>query len=219
MTWDWEYAASIVPDLLVAAWLTVVIALISTVIALSGGLAIAIVGWNAPAPVRRAIALVIDAVRGIPVLVLLFFVFYALPRYGVLMTPFLTGVLVLGGAYAAYSSEVYRGGLASLPQSVWDACHALGLPRRTTWVRVVIPMVVRSTLGSLGNYVVILYKQTSLLVAIGAPVLLTVAQSKGYASYRYLEPYTLAGLLYLVLNIPTVFALRAIERRVGRGGF
>lgn len=219
MTWDWGYAASIMPDLLVAAWLTVIIALVSAVIALTGGLAIAVVGWNSPPILRRSIALVIDAVRGIPVLVLLFFVFYALPTYGLLLTPFLTGILVLGGAYAAYSSEVYRGGLASLPQSMWDACHALGLPRRTAWTRVVIPMVVRSTVGALGNYVVILYKQTSLLVAIGAPVLLTVAQGQGYASFRYLEPYTLAGLLYLVLNIPTVFALRAIERRAGRGGF
>jgi polar amino acid transport system permease protein len=151
--------------------------------------------------------------------VLLFFVFYALPRYGVLLSAMTTGVLVLGLTYATYSSEVYRGGLAALPQHIWDACHALGLHPRTTWRKVVIPMVIRSSIGALGNYVVILYKQTFLLVAIGVPVLLTVAQSQGYASYRYLEPFTLAGVLYLALNLPSIAAIRYLERRVGRGGF
>jgi polar amino acid transport system permease protein len=80
-------------------------------------------------------------------------------------------------------------------------------------------LVIRSSIGALGNYVVIIYKQTSLLVAIGVPVLLTAAQTTGYESYRYLEPYTLAGAFYLALNLPSVWLVRLVERRASHGGF
>jgi polar amino acid transport system permease protein len=217
--WDWSYAWSIVPTLLSGLRETFIVTTLSSAVALALGLVIAVAGWLAPAPARLLLRLLIELARGLPILVVLFFAFYALPEYGISLSAFTTGVLVLGLIYAAYCSEVYRGGIAALPLSTWDSCAALGLPQTTIWVKVVLPLVIRSSIGALGNYVVIIYKQTSLLVAIGVPVLLTAAQTTGYESYRYLEPYTLAGTFYLALNLPSVWMVRLVERRASHGGF
>ncbi|WP_219469967.1 amino acid ABC transporter permease [Nonomuraea rhizosphaerae] len=219
MTWDWQYAWSIMPALLSGVRETFVVTLAAGALALGLGMLIAVAGWFAPGRVKLLVRGFVELARGLPILVLLFFAFYALPQYGVVLSPYTTGVLVLGVVYGAYCSEVYRGGIVSLPRGMWDACAALNLPRRTTWARVILPMVVRNSVGALGAYIIVIYKQTALLVTIGVPVLLTTAQTAGYASYRYLEPYTLAGVLYLLLNLPSMWMVRALERRVARGGF
>ncbi|MEN3361079.1 MAG: polar amino acid transport system permease protein [Mycobacteriales bacterium] len=219
MSWNWGYAGQIMPTLLRGVGQTFLITAVSGTIALLGGLLIAVARWTGPRAVRVALRLLVEMTRGVPILVLLFFAFYGLPSAGLRPSAFLTGVAVLGCVYAAYCSEVYRGGLASVPRTAWDAAAALGLPTRVTWSRVVLPTVLRANVGALANYIVILYKQTALLFAIGVPVLLTNAQVAGYESFRYLEPFTLAGLLYLLLNLPSVWIIRRIERRVTRGGF
>jgi polar amino acid transport system permease protein len=217
--WDWHYAWSILPALLRGVWETLLVTLASGALALVLGMLIAVAGWFAPRPVTIVIRGFVELTRGLPILVLLFFTFYALPQYGLTLPPYGTGVLVLGVVYGTYCSEVYRGGIVNLPQSTWDACAALNLPRRTTWTRVILPLAVRNSIGALGTYIIVIYKQTALLVAIGVPVLLTTAQTAGYASYRYLEPFTLAGALYLLLNLPSMWMVRILERRVTRGGF
>lgn len=219
MSWDWAYAGQIMPTLLRGVWQTFVVTMLSGTMALLGGLLIALARWTAPPAVRVGLKVLVEITRGVPILVLLFFAFYGLPSAGLRPSAFLTGVLVLGAVYAAYCSEVYRGGLACVPRTTWDAAAALGLPTRVTWTRVVLPTVLRANVGALANYVVILYKQTALLFAIGVPVLLTNAQVAGYESFRYLEPFTLAGLLYLLLNLPSVWVIRRVERRMTRGGF
>lgn len=219
MSWDWNYAWSIMPTLVDGVVQTFLVTLLSALVALLGGLVLAVVRWVAPAPVRAPVWLLVELARGVPILVLLFFCFYALPNLGVELSAFVTGVAVLGAVYAAYCSEVYRGGLASVPTAMWDSAAALGLPTVVTWSRVILPTVVRANVGALGNYVVILYKQTALLFTIGVPVLLTNAQVAGYESFRYLEPFTLAGALYLLLNLPSIWLVRRLERRMTRGGF
>ncbi|HVQ92271.1 MAG TPA: amino acid ABC transporter permease [Mycobacteriales bacterium] len=219
MSWDWAYAWQIMPTLLRGVGQTFLVTVLSGTIALLGGLLIAVAGWTGPRVAQVCLRVLVEVTRGVPILVLLFFAFYGLPGAGLRPSAFLTGVVVLGAVYAAYCSEVYRGGLASVPGTTWDAAAALGLPTRVTWARVVLPTVLRANVGALANYIVILYKQTALLFAIGVPVLLTNAQVAGYESFRYLEPFTLAGLLYLLLNLPSVWIIRRVERRVTRGGF
>lgn len=219
MNWDWHYAWQIMPTLLDGVVQTLLVTLASATIALLGGLAVAVARWVSPAVVSAPLRLLVELARGIPILVLLFFGFYALPSVGLRLSAFVTGVTVLGAVYAAYCSEVYRGGLASVPPAIWDSASALGLPTFVTWTRVILPTVVRGNVGAFGNYVVILYKQTALLFTIGMPVLLTNAQVAGYESFRYLEPFTLAGALYLLLNLPSIWLVRRLERRMTRGGF
>lgn len=213
MSWDWPYAFSILPDLLWGVVVTVLVTLACSAVALVGGLAIAILhlgsGWIG----RTLVRLVLEVFRGVPILVLLYFGFYALPKVGVVLPGILVGILVLGVVYAASCSEVYRGALVSIPPGIRDACTALGLPARVTWTRVLLPIAIKASVPALLNYVLVLYKQSSFLFAIGVPVLLAQAQVAGYQSFRYLEPYTIAGVLYLLMNLPFVLYLRRSGQR------
>ena len=207
MSWDWSYAAQILPDLLWGVWVTVVVTTACSAIALTGGLAIAVIGSTCGPAGRLCVRVMIELFRGVPILVLLYFGFYALPQIGVTLAPAAIGILVLGVVYAAYCSEVYRGALMTIPPGIHDACVALSLPTRVIWLRVLLPLAIQKSMPALINYVLVLYRQSAFLFAIGVPVLLARAQIAGYQSFRYLEPYTLAGLLYLLLNLPFAYLL------------
>jgi len=207
MSWDWSYAVQILPGLLWGVWVTDVVTAGCAAIALVGGLGIAVVASIGGRVSRICVRATIELFRGVPILVLLYFGFYALPQIGVTLPPLTIGVLVLGVVYAAYCSEVYRGALITIPSGIRDACVALGLPTRVVWLKVLLPLAIQKSMPALINYVLVLYRQSAYLFAIGVPVLLTQAQVAGYQSFRYLEPYTIAGLLYLLLNLPFVYLL------------
>jgi polar amino acid transport system permease protein len=217
MTWDWSYAASIMPDLLFGVVVTVLATIACSAIALLGGLLIAIAQMNSGRVGQHAMRAIMEIFRGVPILVLLYFGFYALPEVGILLPGFVVGVLVLGTVYAAYCSEVYRGALMTIPAGLRDAAAALGLSKFATWYLVLVPIAVRNSLPALVNYVLVLYKQSSFLFAIGVPVLLAQAQLAGYQSFRYLEPYTIAGVLYVLMNVPFVLYQRRFNLKVGAG--
>ncbi len=96
----------------------------------------------------------------------------------------------------------------TIPAGLRDAAAALGLSTFAMWYLVLIPIAVRKSLPALVNYVLVLYKQSSFLFAIGVPVLLAQAQLAGYQSFRYLEPYTITGVLYVLMNVPFVLYQR-----------
>jgi polar amino acid transport system permease protein len=207
MTWSWVYAIQILPDLLMGVWMTILVTFASAALAITLGLAIAIFENTSGPAGRWFVRFVVELFRGVPILVLIYFGFYVLPEVGIRLPAIGIGIFVLGVVYAAFCSEVYRGSLIAIPTGLRDACVALGLSRRVTWTHVLIPIAVRQSMPALINYILVLYRQSAFLFAIGVPVLLGTAQTAGYQSFRYLEPYTLAGLLYLVLNLPFVYAL------------
>jgi polar amino acid transport system permease protein len=217
MTWDWAYAVSIMPELLFGVVVTVLATIACSAIALLGGLLIAIAQMNSGRVGQHVMRAVMETFRGVPILVLLYFGYYALPEIGILLPGFVVGVLVLGTVYAAYCSEVYRGALMTIPAGTRDAAAALGLSKFATWYLVLVPIAVRNSLPALVNYVLVLFKQSSFLFAIGVPVLLAQAQLAGYQSFRYLEPYTIAGVLYVLMNVPFVLYQRRINLKVGAG--
>jgi len=211
MNWNWAYAWQILPALLAGVVVTVLVTTACAIIALGGGLALAVIesvtGRFGRLPVRG----LLELFRGVPILVFLYFGFYALPEIGVVLPAYLVGVLVLGIVYAAYCSEVYRGALLTIPVGLRDASAALGLSRTVMWWKILLPIAVRRSAPALVNYILVLYKQTSFLFAIGVPVLFARAQILGSESFRYLEPYTLTGLIYLAINLPVVALLRRYE--------
>jgi polar amino acid transport system permease protein len=217
MTWDWAYAVSIMPELLFGVVVTVLATIACSAIALLGGLLIAIAQMNSGGVGQHVMRAVMETFRGVPILVLLYFGYYALPEIGILLPGFVVGVLVLGTVYAAYCSEVYRGALMTIPAGTRDAAAALGLSKFATWYLVLVPIAVRNSLPALVNYVLVLFKQSSFLFAIGVPVLLAQAQLAGYQSFRYLEPYTIAGVLYVLMNVPFVLYQRRFNLKVGAG--
>lgn len=207
MTWNWAYSFEIMPQLLRGVWVTMIITGASSVLALGGGLLMAILAVTGGRPAAIAVRVVVELLRGVPILVALFFCFYGLPQLGIMLSAYTVGIGVLGLIYAAYCSEVYRGAIQTIPAGMIDASDAIGLTPYMRWTRIIIPLAVQRSIPSLVNYVLLLYRQSALLFAIGLPVLMAEAQIAGYQRFRYLEPYTLAGILYLLLNLPFIYLL------------
>ena len=213
ISWQWEFALRVLPDLLEALWVTVRVTIFASVLAVTAGWVWLALRKTPFLPVRAASWLMLEFIRDTPPLVHLFMAFYVFPIYGVTWSPFVVGVVVLGVHYSSFASEVYRGSLAAIPSGHFEAARVLGLSKLRTWWSVVIPQVLRESLPALGNVVLALMKETALLVAISVPVLMTVAQRAGSRSFRYLEPLTVAALLYLLFTIPFGLFVRRMEKR------
>ena len=212
--WNWQFTWQILPSLLSGLKITVEASLMGSGIALVLGLAIAIVRYVGVRFIGTILKIAIDFIRGTPLLVQLYFMFYVLPNVHLGMSPLTTGIVTLGLNYSAYTAEVYRAGLGNVPKDQWDAVRALNLPPVRAWTRIIIPQAVRSILPALGNYVIAMFKDSVLLSVIAVPELLNQAQSAANVSYRYLEPMTLVGLFFLGISYPAALLVRLVERRL-----
>ncbi|WBB72081.1 ectoine/hydroxyectoine ABC transporter permease subunit EhuD [Micromonospora sp. WMMD1128] len=217
MSWDWGYALEILPDLL-SAFLrfTLVATVFGTLLGASLGLVFAVIRRLRVPILSPLVWAFIEFVRSTPLLVQLFFLFYVLPLAGVTLPALTTGVLGLGVHYACYYAEIYRSGIDGVPKGQWEASTALSLPRRFTWSHVVLPQAIRRVLPALGNNVISMFKETPFLALITVPEMVQQARSIGGYSFRYVEPITLVGLIFLAASYPTAIALRRLEIRLGR---
>jgi polar amino acid transport system permease protein len=211
--WDWNYAFDVLPDLLRALVTTIEITLLGSAVALVLGLVIA-VARRARIPVLdQVLWAFVEFVRSTPLLVQIFFLFFVLPQFGITLSAFVVGVLALGLHYATYTSEVYRAGIDAVPRGQWEAATALSLPRTRVWTGVILPQAVPRVLPALGNYVISMFKEVPLLLAIGVVEVVNAAREVGSVTFRFVEPYTIAGLLFLLLSYPASILVRRLERR------
>jgi polar amino acid transport system permease protein len=187
---------------------------LGSALALAGGLVLALGRRSRVRAVSAAASSFVSFVRNTPLLIQLYFLFYVLPRAGVRLTPMVAGVVALGLHYSTYTSEVYRAGIESVPCGQWDAVTALNLEPRRAFFRVILPQAVRPIIPALGNYVVAMFKETPLLSTITVVETLYVAKDIGSETFRYLEPFTLAGVLFLAVSLLAAGVIRLVERRV-----
>jgi polar amino acid transport system permease protein len=212
--WDWNYAFSILPALVQGLGLTLVATVLGSIIAMLLGLVFAVLR-RGPRPVAVIVRGFVEFVRSTPLLVQIFFLYFGLPTLGVVLPALVVGVLALGVHYACYTSEVYRAGIEAIPRGQWEAARALSLPPSRIWTGVVLPQAVPRVIPALGNYVISMFKEVPLLIGIGILDVVGRAQEAGDTYFRYVEPYTLAGLFFLLLSYPASLLVRRLERRVG----
>ncbi|GIN09456.1 ectoine/hydroxyectoine ABC transporter permease subunit EhuD [Shouchella clausii] len=209
-TWDWEFAIAIFPEILSAITVTIAATIIAYCISLTAGLVLTLLRRASFKPLALTVAGIIEFIRATPPLVQLFFVYYTTP-----LTGFQTGAIVLGLHYATYVSEIYRSGIEAVPKSQWEASQALNFTRAQTWRRIILPQAIPPVIPMLGNYLIVLFKETPLLSAIFVVEMMAVAQSIGTSDWRYVEPITIVGFLFLVLSYPSAVFIRYLERKVG----
>lgn len=214
MIFDWAYARGILPQLAGALGVTLEATALGMLIALTLGLALALARRSQRRLLSWPVGALVEFVRSTPLLVQMFFLFYVLPQAGVRLSPLGAGVAALGVHYAAYCSEVYRAGLDSVPRGQWEAARALNLGRWRTLRAIIVPQALAAVLPALGNYLVAMFKDTPLLSAITVVELLQTAKLIGAQSFRYVEPITLVGVLFLVLSLASAAALRQLEKHL-----
>lgn len=215
--WRWDYAWDVLPDVLLAFFkYTLGITLAAGLLAFALGLVLAIGRRSDSKLVSRPTFGVIEFVRSTPIPVQLFFVYFGLPTVGIRLSALVTGVLVLGVHYACYMAEVYRAGIDAIPKGQWEACTALSLSPQRTWRAVILPQVIRRILPSAGNQIIALFKETPFLIIIGVGEMVYVAYQFGSATFRFTEPLTIAGLIFLAASYPTSVLMRRLEARLAQ---
>lgn len=213
MIWRWDYAFDVLPELLSAFTVTLHATLAGFALALVVGLAFAVARMAPLVWLSRGVSWIVELIRSTPLLIQLYFLYYVLPEYGLTLSPFVIGVLALGLHYACYTAEVYRAGIEAVPRGQWEAARALNLPRRATWLRVVLPQAIPPILPVLGNYLIAMFKDTPLLAAITVMEMLQAAKLVGAESFRYLEPLTITGVVFLAVSLVASAAIRFLEVR------
>ena len=214
--WDWAFAASILPQLLVASAYSVLAAMLSFAGALVVGLPVAVARDARSRPLRMAVGALVEAVRSTPILIQVYFLYFVLPTVGIVLPALVVGVLALSIHYGTYVSEAYRAGIASVSKGQRDAAAALGLSARAAFFSVVLPQAIPPIVPALGNYLIALFKETPLLSAIAIVELLQTAKLIGSETFRYNEPITLVGLILLGLSLLCAALVRRVERWVYR---
>jgi polar amino acid transport system permease protein len=216
MAWRWDFAFEILPQLLWGAVYTLMAAGIGYLLAVFIGL-IFMIGQRTPFYVLNRITReVVEFFRSTPLLVQLFFVFYVAPQFGIKFSAWNAAMLTIGLHYGTYLSEVYRGAIEAVPKQQWEACKALNLSIFRTYGRIILPQALPVALPGMGNYLVGIIKDTPMLATIGVVELMQSANTVGSLTYRFLEPYTMVGVIFLIISLPTAFGLRKLESMVSR---
>jgi polar amino acid transport system permease protein len=211
--WDWQFAWSIVPDLLAGLRLTILATMFGSIVSFALGLVWTLIRLARIRGITPVVEFFVQFVRGTPLLVQLYFLFYIFPEWGVSLSAFATGVLGLGVCYSAYSTEIYRAGIENLPAGQWEAALTLGLPIRRVWLGIVLPQSIRTILPMLGNQVIGMFKESSLLSTITVMELLAQGNNIGSINFRYVEPLTMVGALYFVISYTAARLVRGTEAR------
>ncbi|MEI2385114.1 ectoine/hydroxyectoine ABC transporter permease subunit EhuD [Breoghania sp. JC706] len=216
MEWDWEFVWKIMPTLIEGVKITILATLLGSVLSTVVGLAIALLRRSPSRLISRTVGFLAEFIRGTPLLVQLYFIFYVLPDFGILLPPLVAGVIGLGLHYGTYTAEVYRAGIDNVPSGQWEAAKACNLTGRQTWTHVILPQAIPPMIPALANYFIAMFKETPLLSVITVLELMNQAKSVANSYYRYVEPMTLVGVFFLTISILSVFGLRWLERRYGR---
>jgi len=164
--------------------------------------------------IRWASAAYVSAIRNTPILVLILFTFFALPQLGIRFGKIESFIVTLSVYSGAYLTEVFRAGLVALPSGLREAGLSIGLTEFRTKLFLVIPVMFRNVLPSLSNNFISLFKDTSLAAAIAVPELTFYARKINVESFRVIETWMVASLLYVAACSVISVALRQVETRL-----
>jgi len=209
------FLARNVPTLVESAGMTVLLAMLSFPLAIALGILVALGRLYGPRPVSAALAVYVEVLRGTPLMLQLFVIFYVLPSAGIRLDAFAAAILGLAINYSAYEAEIYRAGIVAVPVGQMEAALSLGMSKALALRRVVLPQAVRIVLPAVTNDFIALFKDTSV-----CSVITVVELTKRYniaAMTRPAEVLPLAALaatLYLAMSYPLSILSSRLERRL-----
>lgn len=213
---DWQVVWDSSPALWRGLQVTIRVTLFGITLAMVLGLAWAIIRRTSPAFIRWPLIAVLEFIRSTPLLVQVYFLFFVLPAWGITVDAFETGVIALGVHFSTYTAEVYRAGIEGVPTGQWEASTALSLNPYHKWTRIILPQAIPAVIPALGNYLIAMFKEAPLLSAITIVELLSEAQKICSRDFTCFEPYTMAGVFFLAISIPSSIFIRYLEARFVR---
>ena len=160
----------------------------------------------------------VEFMRATPLILQLIYIYYVLPTAGIKLNPITAAITGLTLHYSAYLSEVFRGGIQSIPKGQTEAALALGLSYWLAFRKVVLPQALRAVLPTLGNYLISLFKDTSLASVVTVQELMFSGQIIAARNFQYFTVYTITAILYFSVCYPSGQVVRVLEERM-RGGW
>lgn len=211
---DFKLIFDSIPILLQGAWITVTVTILSMALGLILGMIAALAKLSKLKIVSWLANQYIDIVRGTPLLVQLFLIYYGLPQIGITIDPFPSAVLGLGINTGAYVAEVIRSGIQAVEKGQREAAFALGLTPAQTMRLVVLPQAFKIIIPPLGNQFILLIKDSSLVSTITLVELTRTAQRIISTTYKPIELYLLAAVMYYVISLLATKLLNKLEKKV-----
>jgi cystine transport system permease protein len=195
---------------------TVPLTIVSFVLGLALAFIVALIRLFGPAWSVAIVRFYVWLIRGSPLLVQLFVIFYGLPSVGIVLDPLTAAIIGFSMNVGAYNSEVIRGVIESIPKGQWEAAYSMGMTRGQALRRAILPQAARVALPPLANSFIALVKDTSLAAVLTVPEIFQAAQRIASVTYEPLILYTEAALIYLVFSSVLSSAQVRLEKRFGR---
>lgn len=205
---------SFLPPLLEGAWITIMVSVLSYVLALAVGLVFGLARLAQLWPVRWLAAAYVQFFRGTPLLLQLFFIYYVLPYGGIVLTPFASGVMGLTINYSAYMAEVFRAGIQAIPRGQWAAARSLGMSRRLLMRRIILPQAIRIVIPALGNFFVSIFKDSALVSVITMRDLMFSGELLASATFKHFEIFSMVAIIYFAISYPMAKLMEYVEARL-----
>jgi polar amino acid transport system permease protein len=203
--------------LLPAAGTTASLTIAAFLLAVILGGSIAALRLSSLTALRRTAQVYVEIVRGVPVLAILFLLYFGLPGYGVALNPFTAAAVGLGISSSAYIAEIIRAGLDALHKGQREAALAIGMKPLTLYRTIILPQVLRISLPALLSTLIALLKDSSLCALITVDELMLTARALSTEYFQPLQIFVLTGVIYFAIAWPLSLLARRLERRLLRG--
>jgi len=211
-----DHTIEYLPILLTGLKLTILVTVGSLVVATVLGLVWALMrvsGIRALATISRT---VINLIRGIPIIVQLFYIYFVLPDFGITLTALQAAIIGLGIAYSAYQAENFRAGIEAIDHGQVEAAQSIGMGWALMMRRVILPQAVRIVLPPYGNTMIMMLKDSSQASTITVAELALQGKLIASATFQNSTVFTLVALLYLTMSIPLIVLTGWLEKKFGR---
>ncbi|WP_437880090.1 amino acid ABC transporter permease [Pseudomonas sp. LRF_L74] len=204
------------PLLLAASVVTLQVSVLALLVSSALGLVLALLKLSPNKAFSYPASATINIIRGLPILIVLFYMYFVLPELGINLTAFEAGVLGLGIGYAGYQAEIFRAGIQTVDQGQVEAAKAIGMKPSMTMRRVVLPQAWRISLPPYANTFTMILKDSSLVSTITVAEMTHAGQLIASSTFQNMTVYTLTALLYLAMSFPLLFLVGWLERRLRR---
>lgn len=211
-----QLVVSSIPTVFIGWLLSLALVLVGFPVAIPIGLAFAFMKIGRSRILHAIAAVYTGVVRGTPLFLQIYIAFFGLPLMGINLNKYLLAVLVLAFNSGAYMCEIFRAGIQSIPKGQFEASRSLGMTAVQTMFSVIIPQTVRRVIPTMTSEFILLYKDTSLLAAVGVMELMLYARSV-VANTGNMTPYIVAALFYLVVTLPLIRIVGVLEKRLALG--
>jgi polar amino acid transport system permease protein len=208
-----HHAREFMPILLQGAWLTILVTLGSLLLSTVLGLVWAIMRVSGIPLLANLSAAIINLLRGIPIIVILFFLYFVMPDVGISLSALQAGILGLGIAYSAYQAENFRAGIEAVDHGQVEAARALGMSWGMMMRRVVLPQAVKIVLPPYGNIMIMMLKDSSQASTITVAELALQGKMIATSTFQNATVFTLVAVIYLVMCVPLILLVRHLEKR------